>query len=61
MEIKEIKIQRSKFKEIIMELYNLENLFISYRNKNENEVSKGSGYLINKRCFEAINQKHYLS
>ena len=45
MEIKELKIQRGKFKEIIMELYNLENLFISYRNKNENEVSKGSGYL----------------
>ena len=60
MEIKEIKIPKSKFKTYIKEILDLENLFNKYNQKSESQKSvKDSGYLIYKNYYDDFKNKLY--
>ena len=62
MEIKEIKIPKSKFKIYIKTLLDLENLFNKYNQKSESKKSvKDSGYLIYKKYYDDFKNKLYYS
>ena len=62
MEIKEIKIPKSKFKTYIKEILDLENLFNKYNQKSESQKSvKDSGYLIYKKYYDDFKNKLYYS
>ena len=58
MNIKEKTIPKSKFKSYINALFELENIFEIYNQKNENQISiKDNGYLIDKKDFDNIKNK----
>ena len=62
MEIKEIKIPKSKFKIYIKTILDLENLFNKYNQKSEGKKSvKDSGYLIYKKNFDYFKNELYYS